>query len=96
MKAKLHGFTHPHTETEAVYKTSTDEDLYATAVSNYFKGNHAKSIENLENLIKKNPLNPFYKELVGEIYFVNSDYNKAVSYQLSAIEEIEKQMIYTS
>ena len=90
LKAKLHGFTHPHTETEAVYKTSADEDLYATAVSNYFTGNHTKSIENLENLIKKNPLNPFYKELVGEIYFVNSDYNKAVSYQLSAIEEIEK------
>ena len=27
LKAKLHGFTHPHTETEAVYKTSADEDL---------------------------------------------------------------------
>ena len=60
LKAKLHGFTHPHYETEAVYNSTDDVDLYATAVSNYFQGNHKKSIENMKRLIKKHPSNPFY------------------------------------
>ena len=90
LKAKLHGFTHPHNETEAVYDSNNDIDLYATAVSSYFQGNHSRSIENMKLLIKKNPSNPFYKELLGEIYFANNEYDKAIKFQEEAIDEIEK------
>ena len=91
IKAKLHGFTHPYDETEAVYNSSSDTDLYATAVSSYFMGDHRKSINNLEKLIKKNPTNPFYKELLGEIYYANGDHIAASQYQAKAISEIKNE-----
>ena len=90
LKANLHGFTHPHYETEAVYSSDNEVDLYATAVSSYFKGDHSKSIRNMKKLIEKNPHNPFYHELIGEIYFANNDYNNAVNYQKTAIKQINK------
>ena len=90
LRGKLHGFTHTHSETEAVFNTQDDTDLYATAVSNYFKGEHNKSINNLEILISRDPSNPFYKELLGEIYFVNHDFEKAAKYQTQANKEISE------
>ncbi len=90
LKAKLHGFTHPHKETEAVYTSSNDIDLYATAVSSYFIGNHKKSITNIENLIDKYPDNPFYRELLGEIHFANNNYLQAIEYHKSAIDLIDE------
>ena len=90
LKAKLHGFTHPHYETEAIYNSMRDVDLYATAVSNYFQGDHSKSIENMKQLIKKHPSNPFYNELLGEIYFASNDYNNATFYHEAAINNIDK------
>jgi predicted Zn-dependent protease len=90
LKAKLHGFTHPHYETEAIYNSTKDADLYATAVSNYFQGNHSKSIENMKKLINKQPSNPFYNELIGEIYFANSDYKNAALYHEEAMKNIDK------
>ena len=90
LKAKLHGFTHPHHETEAIYNSMKDEDLYATAVSNYFQGNHSKSIENMKQLTNKYPSNPFYNELLGEIYFASNDYKSASFYHEAAIKNIDK------
>ncbi len=90
LKAKLHAFTHPYSETEAVYNSNRDRDLYATAVSNYFMGNLDNSINNLEILMKKEPENPYYKELIGEVYFASQNYDKASKYQLGAIEQIEQ------
>ncbi len=88
IKAKLHAFTHPYDETAAVYNKKNDNDLYASAVLDYLKGDHSDSINNLEILINRNPNNPFYKELLGEIYFSKNNYEKAVYYQLEAIKEL--------
>ena len=85
LKAKLHGFTHSHNETESIYSSKNEIDLYATAVSNYFIGNHATSIKNLKELIILDPTNPFYNELLGEIYFTNNEYEIATKYQNEAI-----------
>ena len=90
LKAKLHGFTHKYSETDAIYNDQSDVDLYATAVSSYFQGNHSRSITNLKRLIEENPKNPFYKELLGEIYFANGEYDKAIYYQELAIKQINK------
>ena len=90
LKAKLHGFTHSHTETEAVYNSSNDVGLYATAVSNYFIGNHSKSIANMEKLVAKYPSNPFYKELLGEIYFANNNFDKATEHHRTAINQLDE------
>ena len=48
VKAKIHGFTHSYDETESIYGSNDDIDLYANAVAKYFQGNHAVSINNLE------------------------------------------------
>ena len=90
LKAKIHGFTHSYNETSAVYNSNLDKDLYATAVSNYFQGNHDQSINNLKLLIKRSPQNPYYKELLGEIYFANSDYKRATDLQKQAIAQAEE------
>tara|TARA_B100000401_G_C52808836_1_gene722530 strand:+ start:1128 stop:2459 length:1332 start_codon:yes stop_codon:yes gene_type:complete len=90
VKAKIHGFTHHENETEAIYQLDKDVDLYATAVSSYFKGDHHQSIKNLEKLINLDPTNPYYKELLGEIYYANGNYEKAYYYQKQAIDEIEE------
>ena len=81
LKAKLHGFTHPYNETESVYSGNEEVDLYATAVSNYFLGNHSRTIKNLEILLKNDPFNPYYKELIGEVYFANklTDYDPSIN-----------------
>ena len=89
LKAKIHGFTHSHKETLAIYNSKNKaEDLYAAAVSKYFKGDHNSSIKNLKVLVEKYPNNPYYKELLGEIYYANNDYEKAFLYQKEAINEI--------
>ena len=41
-----------------------------------------------EALIKKNKENPFFKEVIGEIYFVNQKYNEAIYFQTAAINNL--------
>mgnify|MGYP000158886888 FL=1 len=91
LKAKLHGFTHPYSETIAIYSTNNDIDLYAKAVASYFQGEHLVSIENLNELIKNDPNNPFYRELIGEIYFANSNFEEAAYYQKTAIGKLKNE-----
>tara|TARA_Y200000002_G_scaffold361191_1_gene347062 strand:+ start:4399 stop:5748 length:1350 start_codon:yes stop_codon:yes gene_type:complete len=90
LKAKLFGFTHSYQETEAVYKSSKIDDLYAKAVSSYMNGDIAKSIETLQKLIDENTKNPFFKELIAEIYFTNQEYDNAVYFQLNAINDLNE------
>ena len=91
LKAKLHGFTHPYSETIAIYSTNNDIDLYAKAVASYFQGEHLVSIENLNELIENDPNNPFYRELIGEIYFANSNFEEAAYYQKTAIGKLKNE-----
>tara|TARA_E500000178_G_scaffold304480_1_gene315300 strand:- start:130 stop:888 length:759 start_codon:yes stop_codon:yes gene_type:complete len=88
LKAKLFGFTHSYDETKAVYGSKDDQDLYANAVSSYLNGDHKKSTENLKTLIENNKNNPFFKELIGEIFFVNQKYDQAVYYQRDAMNDL--------
>ncbi len=90
LKAKLFGFTHSYEETKAVYDSNDDKDLYANAVSSYLNGNHKQSIKNLKNLIETNNKNPFFLELMGEIYFVNQNYDKATYFQKKAINNLSQ------
>ena len=91
LKAKLFGFTHSYNETKAVYNSNENKDLYANAVSSYLNGNHSQSTENLKILIEKNNENPFFKELIGEIYFVNHEYNQAIYYQNDAMNKLNSE-----
>ena len=88
IKAKLFGFTHSYDETKAVYNSNNNQDLYANAVSSYLNGEHDQSTKILKKLIKENNENPFFKELIGEIYFMNQKYNEAIYFQTSAINNL--------
>ncbi len=88
IKAKLFGFTHSFDETKAVYNSNNNQDLYANAVSSYLNGEHVQSTEKLKKLIKENNKNPYFKELIGEIYFVNQNYNEAIYFQTAAINNL--------
>ncbi|MFL2900991.1 MAG: M48 family metalloprotease [Candidatus Pelagibacterales bacterium] len=96
LRAKLFGFTHSYEETKAVYYSKNDQDLYANAVSNYLNGDHKQSIENLKKLIKSNNKNPFFRELIGEIFFVNQRYDEAIYFQRGAMKNLNSDNdIYT-
>ena len=89
LKAKIFGFTHSNNETRAVYNSNTVKDKYALAVTSYLSGDHDTSIELLKRLISENPNNPFFRELLGEIYFSKHDYESAINEQAISIELIE-------
>ena len=88
LRAKLFGFTHSYEETKAVYHSRDDQDLYANAVSSYLNGDHKQSTENLKKLIENNNKNPFFRELIGEIFFVNQRYDEAIYFQRSAMKNL--------
>ena len=85
VKAKIFGFTKSYNEVAAVYSGSDELSLYAGSVSNYLKGNNQLSIKNLDILIQNNKNNPYFKELLAEIYFSMQDYKMAIQYQNDAI-----------
>ena len=91
LKAKLFGFTHSNDETYAVYQNNGDIDKYAKAVASYLSGNHDDSINLLNELIINNPTNPFFKELIGEIYFSKHDYELAIKNQRESIDLLNEE-----
>ena len=91
LKAKLFGFSHSSDETKAVYKTDKDIDKYARAVANYFSGDHDASINLLEQLITSNPSNPFFRELIAEIYFSKHNYELAIKNQEISIKLLDEE-----
>ena len=88
IKAKLFGFTHSYDETKAVYNLNNNQGLYANAVSSYLNGEHDKAIEYLEILIENNNINPFFKEIMGEIYFIKQNYEEAIYFQRNALNNL--------
>ena len=90
LKSKLVAFTHSKQEVNAIYNGESDVDLYANAIISYLSGNHSDSLNILNRLINREPNNPYYRELLGEIYFTKADFNNAIKNQSIAIELINE------
>ena len=86
LKSKLMAFTHSKDEVKAIYNGKSTKDLYANAIISYLSGNHSESIEILNKLINQEPDNPYFRELLGEIYFADSDFDNAIKNQIIALE----------
>ena len=86
LKSKLVAFTHSKNEVKAIYSGKSAKDLYANAIISYLSGNHSESIEILNKLINQEPDNPYFRELLGEIYYANSDFDNAIKNQIIALE----------
>ena len=90
LKSKLIAFTHSKQEVKAIYDGDGNVDLYANAIISYLSGNHSDSIELLNKLINRESNNPFFRELLGEIYYAKADFDNAVINQSIAIDLIKE------
>ena len=90
LKSKLIAFTHSKQEVYAIYSGESDVDLYANAIISYLSGNHSDSLVILDRLINREPSNPYFRELLGEIYFAKADFGNAIKNQSIAIELINE------
>ena len=80
IKAKLSAFLLPVERAQNMYpKTDkTAAGRYANAIIEYKKNNLKQSIQILDELIKQNPLSPYYYELKGQFLFETSQINSAL------------------
>ena len=90
VKSKLVAFTHSKQEVKAIYSGESNMDLYANAIISYLSGNHSESLEILNKLINRDPNNPYFRELLGEIYFARADFDNAIKNQSIALELINE------
>ena len=90
LKSKLTAFTHSKQEVITIYNGDSNVDLYANAIISYLSGNHSDSLEILNKLINREPNNPYFRELLGEIYFAKGDFNNAIINQSIAIDLIKE------
>ena len=91
IKAKLLAYTHSKDEVSAIYQNKNNVfSKYALAASSFFNGNKNFSIEMMNSLIQDEPLNPYYHELLGEIYYSLGNFEKAIIEQKEAIRLLSK------
>ena len=91
VRAKLFGYIKSNKETSAVYKSDNQAGKYSLSVSNFLIGKHDISIKYLKDLITINNINPFYRELLAEIYFSKNMYEEAIFQQNEAIKLIKNE-----
>ena len=87
IKAKLLAYTHSQAEVLAIYQNQTStSSKYASATANFFNGNKDKSIDMMKKLIKEDPSNPYYHEILGEIYYALGNFKLAILEQKKTIQ----------
>ena len=87
IKAKLLAYTHSHAEVLAIYHNQINTpSKYASAAANFFSGDKNKSIDIIKSLIEDFPSNPYYHEILGEIYYTLGNFQLAVLEQKKTME----------
>ena len=87
IKAKLFAYTHSQAEVLAVYQNQiSTSSRYASAAANFFNGDKKKSIDMIKSLIKDDPSNPYYHEILGEIYYTLGNFKLAILEQKKTME----------
>ena len=87
IKAKLLAYTHNRDEVLAIYQNQNSaSSKYASAAADFFNGNKNKSINTLKSLIEDNPSNPYYHEILGEVYYTLGNFKLAILEQKKAMQ----------
>lgn len=88
MQAKLVGFTRTEAQTLSRYPLSdiSAPARYARAVAYYRVSDLAKARGELEVLIRDEPNNPYYQELMGQILFENGRAEESIAYHRRSVE----------
>ncbi|MEQ1616970.1 MAG: M48 family metalloprotease [Terricaulis sp.] len=88
MQAKLIGFirTEPQTLSRYPLSDTSQPARYARAVAYYRVSDMAHARAELEALIREEPANPYYQELMGQILFENGRAEESVAYHRRSVE----------
>lgn len=88
IQAKIFSFVYPSTLTYSKYplKDNSEEALYARAIAYYRAPELDLATGSVEKLIKLAPENPYYQELMGQIYFENQKSDKAAPFYKRSVE----------
>ena len=88
LRAKLIGYidTDKNVLTKYPYKDKSDAGIYARAIANMRSGNLDTAKTGTQTLIKRNPKNPYYYELLGDIEYQYGHYDDSVLAYERAIE----------
>ncbi|MBR6412912.1 MAG: M48 family metalloprotease [Alphaproteobacteria bacterium] len=86
MRAKLYGFLELPEKTFKLYSGNTLPDLYARAIANYRKNDFKKAFQILDDLLLKQPDNPYFHELKGQLFFETGKLKEAAENYKKAFE----------
>ena len=87
IKAKLLAYTHSQAEVLAIYQNqASTSSKYASATANFFNGDKDKSINIMKSLIEEDPSNPYYHEILGEIYYALGNFKLAILEQKKTMQ----------
>ena len=78
IKAKLFAFLKTPSQTRIVYKNNDLPDLYALAIADFKETKINQALEKTDLLIKKQPQNPYFHELKGQILFETGKIDEAI------------------
>ena len=86
IQAKLIGYLDTPEHVKTLYSDKSAESLYATAISESQSGDLESAKNKTLALIKKDPKNPYFYELLGDIEFQNGYYDDSINAYESAIK----------
>ena len=90
IKAKLFAFLKSPSETRIIYKNDTLADTYALAIADFKETKINQALEKTDLLIKKEPENPYFHELKGQILFETGRIDEAIEAYIIAHELLPK------
>ena len=85
----MNGYTNPSFITRTHFQTYKDESLpslYARSIAHFKNTEIQKALKEVENLIKKQPDNPYFWELKGQILFETGKINQSIDAYKKAVE----------
>ncbi|HYD88396.1 MAG TPA: M48 family metalloprotease [Vitreimonas sp.] len=88
MQAKLVGFIHTQGQTLARYplRDTSQPARYARAVAYYRVSDLTRARAELESLMREDPSNPYFQELMGQILFENGRAAESIPYHRRSLE----------
>ena len=86
IKAKFNGYFLSEDQIYAIYPENSIQKYYALVFNNYRKGKVKKSIEQIKKCLGFNNNNPYFYEIMGQIYFEQGDFDNAVKSFIKAIK----------
>lgn len=85
IKSKLVGYFLKEEQINSIYKENNLFKLYALVFNNYRKGKVNKSIELIKKCINYQNQNPYFYEIMGQIYFEQGKFSEATQSFVKAI-----------